>query len=57
MTAKRRSVREAEPENAARLANGLGISLILADLLTRGYSDEFSARAFLTPHYEQLHDP
>ena len=58
MTAKRWIVREPEPENAARLANILGISPILADLLiARGYSDEFSARAFLTPHYEKLHDP
>ncbi len=58
MTAKRWIVRESEPENAARLANALGISPILADLLiARGYSDESSARAFLAPNHNQLHDP
>jgi single-stranded-DNA-specific exonuclease len=58
MTAKRWIVRDSEPEKAARLANLLGISPILADLLiTRGYDDESSARAFLTPTYEQLYDP
>ena len=58
MTAKRWIVRDSEPEQAARLANVLGISPILADLLiARGYDEEFSARAFLTPTYEQLYYP
>jgi single-stranded-DNA-specific exonuclease len=58
MTAKRWIVRESKPETVAQLANVLGISHILAALLiTRGYSDELSARAFLSPKYEQLHDP
>ena len=58
MTAKRWIVRDSEPEKAARLANVLGISPILADLLiARGYDDELSARVFLTPTYEQLYDP
>src|SRR3954468_15105182 len=58
MTAKRWIVREPQLEEANRLASVLGISPILAALLiTRGYSSESAARAFLTPTYEQLHDP
>ncbi|PWT91269.1 MAG: single-stranded-DNA-specific exonuclease RecJ [Blastocatellia bacterium] len=57
MTAKRWIVRERNTE-AASLARVLGISPILADLLiARGCSNETTARAFLTPKYEQLHDP
>jgi single-stranded-DNA-specific exonuclease len=58
MKAKRWVVRRPEMEQAASLARVLGVSPILAALLiTRGYDDERSARAFLTPSYEQLHDP
>lgn len=58
MTAKRWIVRESASTGATSLARVLGISPILAALLiARGYSDEPAARAFLTPHYEQLHDP
>src|SRR4029434_9586947 len=58
MKAKRWVVRRPEMEQAASLARVLGVSPILAALLiNRGYDDERSARAFLTPSYEQLHEP
>ena len=58
MKAKRWIVRRPETEQAASLARVLGVSPILAALLiARGYDDERSARAFLTPSYEQLHEP
>ena len=58
MKAKRWIVRRPEREQAASLARVLGVSPILAALLlNRGYVDERSARAFLTPSYNQLHDP
>ncbi len=58
MKAKRWIVRRPETEQAASLARILGVSPILAALLIyRGYDDERSARAFLTPSYQQLHDP
>ena len=58
MKAKRWIVRRPEKEQAASLARVLGVSPILAALLmSRGYDDERSARAFLTPSYNQLHDP
>ena len=58
MKAKRWIVRRPEKEQAASLARVLGVSPILAALLiSRGYDDERSARAFLTPSYSQLHDP
>ena len=58
MKAKRWIVRRPETEQAASLARVLGVSPILAALLiTRGYDDERSARAFLTPSYDQLHEP
>ena len=58
MKAKRWIVRRPENETAASLARVLGVSPILAALLVaRGYVDERSCRTFLTPSYDQLHDP
>lgn len=58
MKAKRWIVRGHNAEEAASLARVLGVSPILAALLiNRGYADERSARAFLTPSYDQLHEP
>jgi hypothetical protein len=56
--AKRWIVREQELERAASLARTLGVSPIVAALLiARGYADEDSARKFLRPSPDQLHDP
>ena len=58
MKAKRWIVREHDAESAASLARVLGVSPILAALLiTRGYADERAARVFLSPTYDQLHEP
>ena len=58
MNAKRWNVRRQNTEAAASLARVLGVSPILAALLiSRGYADERSARAFLSPSYDQLHEP
>ncbi len=58
MKAKRWIVRRQDAQQAASLARVLGISPILAALLiTRGYDDESSARSFLTPDYNQIHEP
>ena len=58
MKAKRWIVREHDAERAASLARVLGVSPILAALLTaRGYVDERVARVFLSPTYDQLHEP
>ncbi len=58
MKAKRWIVREHDAERAASLARVLGVSPILAALLiTRGYADEGAARVFLSPTYDQLHEP
>lgn len=55
---KRWVVREPEPERAANFARSLGVSKIIASLLiARGYEDEQSARKFLRPSPDQLHDP
>ena len=51
-------VREHDAESAASLARVLGVSPVLAALLiTRGYADERAARVFLSPTYDQLHEP
>ena len=51
-------VRGQDTTRAAALARVPGISPIVAALLiSRGYDDEPSARAFLRPSYEQLHEP
>jgi single-stranded-DNA-specific exonuclease len=58
MEAKRWIVREHDAERAASLARVLGVSPILAALLlNRGYADEQAARVFLSPTYDQLHEP
>src|SRR5215204_535053 len=58
MKAKRWIVREHDAERAASLARVLGVSPILAALLIiRGYADECAARVFLSPAYDQLHEP
>src|SRR5262245_48353066 len=58
MKAKRWIVRGQDAAQAASLARVLGVSPILATLLIlRGYDNESSARSFLTPRYEQIHEP
>ena len=58
MKAKRWIVRGQDTEMIASLARVLGVSPILAALLiTRGCNDERTARAFLYPSHDQLHDP
>ena len=58
MKAKRWIMREHDAERAASLARVLGVSPILAALLiNRGYADERAARVFLSPTYDQLHEP
>lgn len=58
MKAKRWIVRRQDTIQAASLARVLGVSPILAGLLiSRGYDNESSARSFLTPHYNQIHEP
>ncbi|HEX8846672.1 MAG TPA: single-stranded-DNA-specific exonuclease RecJ [Pyrinomonadaceae bacterium] len=56
--AKRWIVREQDPERASILARSLKVSPIIAGLLiARGHADEASARRFLHPSPDQLHDP
>ena len=58
MNAKRWIVREHDTERVASLAHVLGVSPTVAALLiSRGCDDEISARSFLQPSYDQLHDP
>ena len=58
MSVKRWIVREQNAERVASLAHVLDVSpTVAALLLTRGCDDEGSARRFLKPSYEQLHDP
>ena len=58
MKAKRWIVPEHDAERAGLLARVLGVSPILAALLiNRGYADERAARVFLSPTYDQLHEP
>jgi single-stranded-DNA-specific exonuclease len=58
MKPKRWIVREHDAERAASLARVLGVSPVLAALLiNRGYIDERAARVFLSPTYDQLHEP
>jgi single-stranded-DNA-specific exonuclease len=58
MSAKRWIVREQDAQRVASLAGALGVSTsVAALLLSRGCDDEKSARNFLTPSYDQLHDP
>jgi single-stranded-DNA-specific exonuclease len=58
MSAKRWIVREQDAPRVASLARVLGVSSTLANLLIlRGCDDEETARRFLKPSYDQLHDP
>ena len=58
MNAKRWIVREHDTERVASLARVLGVSPTVAALLiSRGCDDEISAKSFLQPSYDQLHDP
>ena len=58
MSAKRWIVREQDAQRVASLARLLDISpTVAALLLSRGCDDEQSARSFLKPSYDQLHDP
>ena len=58
MSAKRWIVREQSTPSVASLARVLAVSPTVAALLiSRGCPDEQSARRFLQPSYEQLHDP
>jgi single-stranded-DNA-specific exonuclease len=58
MSAKRWIVREQDANRIASLAGALAISpTVAALLLSRGCDDEQSARSFLNPSYEHLHDP
>ena len=51
-------MREPDHSRAAQLAATVGVSPIVADLLVaRGYEDAESARSFLNPSLDQLHDP
>src|SRR6266550_3930309 len=51
-------VRRTDTSRAAELAVALGVSPIVAGLLVaRGYQNLDSARAFLNPSLDQLHDP
>jgi single-stranded-DNA-specific exonuclease len=58
MIAKRWIVREQDTQRVASLARVLGVAPVVASLLiSRGCADEPSARAFLQPSADQLHDP
>src|SRR5712671_749646 len=54
---KRWIVRQSDTSRAAELAAGLGVSPIVAGLLVARGHDIDSARAFLNPSLDQLHDP
>ena len=58
MSSKRWIVRGQDTERVASLARVLAVSPTVAALLiSRGCGDEQSARNFLNPSYDQLHDP
>jgi single-stranded-DNA-specific exonuclease len=58
MNVKRWIVREQDTLRVASLARALQVSPTIASLLiSRGCTDEPSARRFLQPSYDQLHDP
>ena len=58
MSAKRWIVREQDSQRVASLVRVLAVSpTVAALLLSRGCDDERSARSFLKPSYDQLHDP
>jgi single-stranded-DNA-specific exonuclease len=56
--AKRWIIREPDTQRAAALAGVLGVSTVVAGLLiARGFDTIDSARKFLHPSHDQLHDP
>ena len=56
--AKRWIIRQTDQTQTATLAEALGVSTIVAALLiARGHQNVDSARAFLKPSLDQLHDP
>src|SRR5215813_6205016 len=56
--AKKWVIRQTDSARAAGLASQLNVSPIVAGLLTaRGYDDAESARTFLNPTLDHLHDP
>lgn len=58
MSAKRWIVREQDAQRVASLARDLDVSPTIASLLrSRGCHDTETARRFLKPSYDQLHDP
>jgi single-stranded-DNA-specific exonuclease len=58
MSAKRWIVREHDAGRVASLADALGVSSTIAALLiSRGCDTPETARTFLKPNYDQLHDP
>src|SRR5687768_2565025 len=58
MSTKRWIVREQDTQRVASLARVLGVSkTVAALLLARGCDDEASARVFLNPTHDHLHDP
>ncbi|HXL81624.1 MAG TPA: single-stranded-DNA-specific exonuclease RecJ [Pyrinomonadaceae bacterium] len=58
MTVKRWIVREHDAQKVDSLASAINVSPTIAALLiSRGCADETSARKFLKPAYDQLHDP
>jgi single-stranded-DNA-specific exonuclease len=58
MTVKRWIVREHDAQQVDSLARALNVSPTIAALLiSRGCADETSARKFLKPSHDQLHDP
>src|SRR5882762_8537200 len=58
MSARRWIIRQPDTSRAAELAAALCVSPIVAGLLVaRGYQNLDSARAFLNPSLDQLHDP
>jgi single-stranded-DNA-specific exonuclease len=58
MVNKRWIIRPIDAQASEDLARALGVSPVVAGLLvTRGYADEYDARRFLEPSFEQLHDP
>ena len=58
MTVKRWIVREHDAQQVNALAGVLNVSPTIAALLiSRGCADEITARKFLRPAHDQLHDP
>ncbi len=55
---KRWTIRKHDFDEVSSLSKKLGLPpLVAALLISRGHHDEYSARKFLNPHFEDLHDP